>query len=107
MQAGGADDMWGLGGGGGRGALAALVESEVRALIDGALAAACAVVTHNAVLHSQISAVLAEKERMEGPDLAGWLERTQVPEALRVYIEQGPGAATSGAVGVAAAARGA
>jgi hypothetical protein len=54
------------------------VETEVKALLEGALAAAAAVVTANRALHSELSEQLAADERLDGAPLAAALEGVQV-----------------------------
>lgn len=59
------------------------VEAEVKALLEGALAAAASVVDANQRLHASLSESLAAHERLEGPQLVGPLEGTEVRGAAR------------------------
>lgn len=63
-----------------------LVEEEVKGLLDGALAAAKDVVTANRLLHSELSAMLEARERIDRAELAPLLARAQVPRSLREFV---------------------
>ncbi|GBF89670.1 ATP-dependent zinc metalloprotease FTSH, chloroplastic-like [Raphidocelis subcapitata] len=82
---GGGDDAGWLsvrdGGGTGR-----VVEAEVKALLEGALSAAAAVVEANAALHAELAARLAATERLDGPGLAAGLARVGAPGELERFV---------------------
>jgi hypothetical protein len=65
------------------------VETEVKALLEGALAAAIAVVDTNRELHTSMSEKLAEDERLDGPPLVSALEGAQAPDALLRFVLYG------------------
>lgn len=65
------------------------VEDAVRALVEGALDVALAVVEGNRGLHRELSRVLETKERVEGEELQGWLQGVQVPDVLRDFVLRG------------------
>ena len=54
------------------------VEAEVKALLEGALAAAAAAVEENRALHARLSDDLARDERLDGAPLAAMLAGVQV-----------------------------
>ncbi len=46
--------------------------------MEGALCCALEVVAHNGAVHEGLSRALCKRERMEGADLAAWLQHVQV-----------------------------
>ncbi|KAL6763358.1 ATP-dependent metallopeptidase Hfl [Haematococcus lacustris] len=89
LAAGGAEDagLWGALGNSGGGGVPGLVETEVKALLDEALSCALDVIRVNASAHDGLSRALSSAERLEGPELARWLDQVAVPDSLRSFVQ--------------------
>ncbi|GFH30881.1 ATP-dependent zinc metalloprotease FTSH 9, chloroplastic [Haematococcus lacustris] len=89
LAAGGAEDagMWGALGNSGGGGVPGLVETEVKALLDEALSCSLDVIRVNASAHDGLSRALSSAERLEGPELARWLDQVAVPDSLRSFVQ--------------------
>jgi len=96
-QGGGGGDDGGLpfwaGGGGGAGAgrgggdsAASRAEREAGRLLRGALAVAADTLRRNAGLHASLAALLEERERLDGADLAAALAGAVAPPSLRAFV---------------------
>lgn len=73
----------------GGGEVGRMVEREVRALCETALAAARDTIELNRDLHASLSSALEREERLDGPAVREALGGTQVPASLRAFVLRG------------------
>lgn len=64
----------------------AMVEKEVRSLCSTALAVAIDVIQENRDLHTKMSALLEQDERLQGESLQDLLLKVQIPSSLRDFV---------------------
>ena len=65
------------------------MESEVRLLLEAALAVACDVVSSNLAMHAALSATLEAEEKLEAAPLAALLAGAAPPDSLRGFVLRG------------------
>lgn len=71
------------------GGLSQLVEREVKALLEGALAVASLTLEANRPLHDGLSGALQKEERLEKEALERWLQHVKAPQALSDFVLEG------------------
>eukprot|EP00210_Caulerpa_lentillifera_P008342 g7956.t1 len=69
--------------------LSAMVEEEVKTMIDAALAVALDVITENRNIHEGLSLALEKEERLEGEALQNWLSHIVIPSSLQQFVLDG------------------
>lgn len=64
-----------------------IVEREVRSLCTNALQCAIDVIQDNRDLHTKLSSILEQDERLQGPQLHDMLSKVRIPSSLRAFVQ--------------------